>query len=115
MRENLLTPLQDINHTCEVLLSETELDFMNEQIVQSIYHVAQLLTELVISVTDFTGDKAREVFSFESRSHLASIIGYAEVLLDDDDALLKPPQIDLIQQIRDSGKILLTQLTLLEN
>ena len=114
MRENLLAPLQDINHACEVLLSETELDFKNEQIVQIIYQVAQLLTDLVISVTDFTGDKAQEVFSFESRSHLTSIIGYAEVLLDDDDDLLTYKQGDLIQQITDAGKTLLSQLVQLE-
>lgn len=113
MREDLLIPLEDINDAAQILLSETELDFQHEQIIQSIYHVSQSLTDLVVSIPDFTWDKAREVFSFETRSHLASIIGYAEDLLDDDNALTDS-QHDLIKQIRYAGSTLLARVAQLE-
>lgn len=114
MREELLVPLEEIEIATQTLLSQTELDFKHEQIIQSVHQVSRNLTDLVVSIPDLTWNKAREVFSFESRSHLASIIGYAESLLDDEETVLNAQQRDLIHHIRQSGKTLLLRLAQLE-
>ena len=113
MRDDLLTPLEQISTAAEHLLADTDLSFEQEQIVQSVHHVAREMVELVVSIPDLTWDKAREVFSFESRSHLASIIGYAEVLLDD--SKLDSQQVEYVKQVQSSGKHVLSRLASLEN
>lgn len=111
--EELITPLERINVTGKSLLADTELTFAQERIVQSIVTVTQTLYELVITIPDLTWDKARELLSFETRSHLASIIGYAEVLLDEE-GTLSEIQNSHMKAIREDGKLLLERLTKLE-
>lgn len=113
--KDLIDPLERIKLMSSSLLANTDLTFSQEQIVQSIDTVTQTLYELVISIPDLTWDKAREMLSFETRSHLASIIGYAELLLDDaQDGLLTKAQHTHVKSIRDDGKLLLHRLTQFE-
>lgn len=113
MRDNLLNPLKKIDSAAAALLSETDLNFDQEQIISMVQTGTATLTELVVTMPDFTLERARDVMSFESRSHLASIIGYAEVLLEQTDTLSQRQQ-DLLHTIRASGKQVLAQLIQLE-
>ncbi len=120
MKDALLVPLEQIDLATHTLLSATELSFQNQQIVQSIQDGTQQMIELVASIPDLTWEKAREVLSFESRSYLASIIGYAEMLLSDveDDIepgdQLTPEQMALVHKVRQQGKTVFNRLIRLE-
>lgn len=59
---------------------------------------------MVVSFPGMEGEHNREVFSYEARSHLTSIIGYAELLLDEDDGELDTSQRDYIGQVQMVGK-----------
>ena len=95
------------------MLSETDLSVEQEQIISMVQTGTATLTELVVSMPDFTLERVREVMSFESRSHLASIIGYAEVLLEQSTSLSQRQQ-DLLHTIRACGKQVLSQLIQIE-
>jgi len=117
MNDELIVPLNRINDSARDLLTKTRLTFAQERIAQSIENVAKTMLGMVIGVPDFTWETATEVLSFEARSHLASIIGYAEVLLDEDnnDMPLTEQQNAYINTIRKDGAQLLIRLTKLEN
>lgn len=117
MKDELIVPLSRVSDSARDLLTKTTLTFAQERIVQSIENVAKTMLEMVIGVPDFTWETATEVLSFEARSHLASIIGYAEVLLDeeDNDMPLTEQQSAYINTIRKDGRQLLIRLTKLEN
>jgi len=65
----------------------------------------------VVSIPDLTWDKTRELLSFETRSHLSSIIGYAEVLLEEGEDTMTEQQRELLRMIRSGGKQILKRLT----
>ena len=117
MKDELVVPLSRIHDSAQGLLTKTTLTFAQERIVQSIENVAREMLEMVIGVPDVTWETATEVLSFEARSHLASIIGYAEILLDEDDndMPLTEQQSTYINIIRTDGRKLLIRLTKLEN
>jgi signal transduction histidine kinase len=50
------------------------------------------------------------MLSYEARSHLASIIGYTEMLLEEDGEGLIDVQRDYLQAIHDDGQYMLDQL-----
>lgn len=113
MRDELLNPLTFIMERCDILLAETALDFPQERMVGAIQGVCHEMYDLVISVPDLTWDKARELLSYEARSHLATVIGYAEELLDEADKLDESQQ-NAVADIHEAGVYLLEQLTHIE-
>ena len=115
MREELLGPLGRIIELCNTLQGETLLNIQQETLVDTIKGVARDLFDVVISVPDLTWDKAREILSYEAREHLASVIGYAELLLEEEDGPLNDLQGDYLLQIREDGGYLLGILLDLES
>jgi hypothetical protein len=111
MRDQLIAPLEDIVSASQVLLADTSLNVHQEKIVQSIHGVAFDMFGLTVSIPDLTWDRAREIFSFESRSHLASIIGYAEALLEGEEGPLDDGQQEQLTVIWTNGKQLYDTLT----
>jgi len=114
MQDELLTPIQRISEAAQHLRNEATINFAQERLLTGIDQVAKQLQTLILTTPDLTWDKARELLSFEARDHLASIIGYAELLLDDSDGTLDKDQTQYAHQIRANGKSLLARLIKLE-
>jgi hypothetical protein len=112
MKNELLAPLNAILHTVDELLVDTDgsLNSPQSQCVYAVKQVTEHLHQLVVSVPDLNWAKAREMLDFETRSHLASIIGYAEILLDQDEGPLTDRQQRLVRQVRAGGKLVLNRL-----
>lgn len=66
------------------------------------------LLRLVITVPDVSQDKAKAILSYEGRSRLANIIGYAEELLED--SSLQPHEGDQVQFLRAGGKQIVMEI-----
>jgi hypothetical protein len=112
MKNELVAPLQAVLHATDALMADTDetLNALQSQCVRAIHQVAGILMDLIVSIPDLNWDKARTMLDFETRSHLASIIGYAEVLLDQDEGPLSTDQEQLVHQIRAGGKLVLNRL-----
>ncbi|MBZ0282700.1 MAG: hypothetical protein K8L97_18305 [Anaerolineae bacterium] len=116
MRERFLKPLAAIGEICERLLTADEvLNLAQERFIESIATAAQIMTDSIISFPDTELENAGEVLSYEARSHLASIIGYAESLLDEFDGTLTAAQAEQIQSIRTHGTRMITLLARIVN
>ena len=110
MKDELIAPLEAIVNASRELLSETSLSVMHEKMLQSIHTVSFDMFDLVVTIPDLTWDRAVEVFSFETRSNLTSIIGYAETLLEEDD-MLSDQQRGMVNDIHAQATHLTTRLT----
>jgi signal transduction histidine kinase len=113
--DDLLTPLHHIIHSAQTLLSE-EYGLLNvgqTRMVESIARVARDMLTLFVSIPDLTSDEAKKLVSYETRTNLASVIGYAEVLLDETEGMFTPEQAGHAHHIRASGKQLLTRVSTL--
>lgn len=106
MQDEMLKPLTDIRQAAEAVL-ETELDDLQRNYIEATRDSARGMIELIVSFPAVEWERGREVFSYEARSHLSSIIGYAELLLDEDDGPLSEHQRVNIHRIRTAGKHLL--------
>ncbi len=84
MRDALLEPLDAILRSTEALLAITDLEDLTYKCVGDIYASADQLRAMVISLPNLTWDNAKMVLSYEVRTHAATIMGYAEALLDGD-------------------------------
>ncbi|MDX1994089.1 MAG: hypothetical protein SF029_17010 [bacterium] len=111
MRDRLVQPLQEILEHAQVLLMETDLEDLQRKFIEGMHSEAYQMFELFISIPDFTWEKAREIVSYESRSHLTSVIGYAEELLEAPETVLAPDQRERVQFIHARGRLLLNRLT----
>lgn len=110
MRERLVDPLESILSKTTVLLQQTDLEDLHRRFLEAMYHKAGEMLDLVISIPDFTWARAREILSYESRSHLTAILGYAEELLEEPDATLNPQQRTMLMDIQANGQLLLHRL-----
>lgn len=115
MHEEFLKPLNDIIQASEELLTHTELDELQRKFVLTIHTLATQLRDMVFSIPDFSWERAREIFSFETRSHLNTIIGYSEELLDLAGDSINEEQQNLVRHIENSGRTLLDSMTRLIN
>ncbi len=109
MQDELLNPLVAINDSCEALLDESGgmLTVQQERVVSAISGVNRMLYDLLISLPDVTSSNAQGLLSYETRSHLTSIIGYAEMLLDETEGPLTAIQGEYAQTIYTYGTHLL--------
>lgn len=110
MRERFLKPLGAIAKVCEALLAAQTLNVAQERMIQAIIMAAQTMADSIISFPDEPLEQSSAVLSYETRSHLASIIGYAEALLDGTEGVLTEPQAEQILMIRAYGKQLINTL-----
>ncbi|MBC8099501.1 MAG: hypothetical protein H7Y11_08660 [Armatimonadetes bacterium] len=95
--------LLEISHSADALLLDTNLNDAQHGFVQAMYADAKRMLDMVVSFPDVNSPRALEVFSYESRSHLSSIIGYAELLLDGDEGSLDDFQVACVMRINAAG------------
>lgn len=114
-REEFLNSLNTIILACEAMTNEadSELNFYQERFIDAMLRAAVTMRDLIISIPDM--GNAREILSYEARSNLASIIGYAEVLLDQVEGTLSATQQRHVQAIRANGAQMLNLLIRLMN
>lgn len=95
MRDELLSPLNQVLESSDYLLQETILNDIQRKFIHNIHHVAKELQHLIVMTPPelLTLDRAREVFSYETREMLSSMIGYSEVLKSEEEG-----DLDLSQQ-----------------
>lgn len=111
MKADLLAPLDAIIQDTDTLLTETDLTDLQRKFVLSMHQSGVNLRDSVITIPDLTWARAAEILSYEGREGLSSIIGYAEVLLDEEDGELALQQRTLVHEVRSNGKRLLDKLS----
>lgn len=112
MENDLLTPLQSVIQASEALMT-TSLSRSQDQVNRTIHRVAADLFRKLKAIPDVHQDT--RLLSFETRSHLATMTGYAEMLLDDAPGALTPEQVRLLQTIRSGSNRILAQKILIAN
>jgi len=115
MRDDLLTPLGRITKSCNQLQSETMLTMQQENMIDNIRAMSDELFGVIISVPDLTWDKARELLSFEARDKLTAMLGFAEILLDQEEGPINDKQAEIIQQIGEDSTTLLNYIGEIES
>lgn len=113
MNDDLFAPLDRIMRSADAIMSDETVGELNPfqwKFVNAIQTASREIGELLISASSLSGDKAQEVLSFELRSHLSSVIGYAESLLEETDGELTPVQRQQVLDIGTNGRELLNRV-----
>lgn len=110
MLEQLLAPLNWVIAVVDKLLTEETFNEMQRTFLFNIATQAHELRSLLLTVPAISLEKGRQLLSFEGRSHLASIIGYTEELLEELEGGLSDEQRELLLEVRSSSLQLLSQL-----
>ena len=108
--DDLFTSLRIMLDECDALLLETSLNDLQRRFVNNIFQGSLDLRDLFLTLPDVSHPRVREVMSFETRNNLSAIIGYAEVLLDEEDGELSVRQRHHVHAIRSAGKQLLQRV-----
>ncbi len=113
MRDELLHHLSEILKSSDLLLQETILNDLQRKFLHSIHTVSKDMYQLVVMTSEefLTIERAREMFSFETRELLSSIIGYAEVLASEEEGELKQIQHEHTANIHANATRLLDIIT----
>ena len=111
MLHELLTLSNSIIATADELLTESTITHLQRKFALSIASEAKELHSLIVTIPDSTVEQAKHILSFDGRSHLTTIIGYSEVLLDEFEGELTDHQSDLLYEIQANGKQLLVQIS----
>lgn len=96
--------------TSDQLLFEASVNDLQRKFLHGIFTGSTELRDLFLSFPMIDIGNAAEVFSFETRSHLANIIGYSEVLLEEEEGELNAIQRERVHEIRSAGKQLLARI-----
>lgn len=101
MRHELLYPLEQVLNSSDFLLQQTILNDLQRKFLNSIHRVAQDMQQLIVMTPPelLTIERAREMFSYETRELLSSMIGYAEVLASQEEGDLNEIQYEHISHI----------------
>lgn len=113
MRDELLNPLDQVLQSSDLLLQRTILNDLQRKFLHSIHTVAQDLHQLIVMTSPelLTIERAREMFSYETRELLSSMIGYAEVLGSEEEGELSDAQFEHIENIHINATTLLNIIT----
>ena len=111
MEDDPLATLNTIADSSGKLLSEKLGLLTPAQIraVEAITASAREIAEALVILFD-PSEQAKTLLSYETREHLAAIMGYAEMLLEGGDGALNPTQTQHLHLIRANGKMLLIWL-----
>lgn len=104
MQDEIIQSLALMIEHANNLLLRTTLNELQRKFVHAILEGSTQLRDLVITLSEITIESVRQVFDFEARSQLTSIIGYAEVLIDGDEGQLSNQQYKLVVEIHTAGK-----------
>lgn len=107
MLDQFMAPLNWIIGVIDKLLTEETVNDLQRTFLYNILTEAKALRSLLLTIPDATTEAARNLLSFEGRSHLSTIIGYIEELLDEMDGDLTDEQRDLLFEARASSMQLL--------
>ncbi|MBL8164771.1 MAG: hypothetical protein JNJ61_22490 [Anaerolineae bacterium] len=109
MIREFLDQLSSISKAVRALQSEQDgaLNVEQERISNLIASAAESMSEMVVSFPEDMSNSAQEIFSFEARSSLATIIGYSELLLEAVDGGLNDAQRQHVRDIRTAGSRML--------
>lgn len=112
MSDSIVAPLSWTISTSETLLNKTTLSDRQRQCIVNIADEAHALHDMVIALEGLPLQHVQQTVSYEGRSHLATIIGYSEMLLEDDEIHneLDANQRDLLSEIQANGQELLNWL-----
>lgn len=101
MRDELLNLLYQVIQSSDYLLQTTILNDLQRKFLHRIHSVASDMQQLIVMTPDelLTWERAREMFSYETREHLSSIIGYAEELASEEEGELDATQHEHIENI----------------
>jgi hypothetical protein len=113
MRDELLYPLNQVLLSSDFLLKETILHDLQRKFLHSIHTVATDMQHIIVMTPSesLTIERARELFSYETRELLSSMIGYAEVLESEEDGELSQIQHEHIANIHANAIELLDVIT----
>lgn len=113
MRDELVYPLSQVLDSSDFLLQETILNDLQRKFVHNIHNVAEEMRQLIVATPPelLTIERAREVFSYETREILSSMIGYAEVLQSEEEGELDRTQLQHIENIHVNATELLDVIT----
>jgi len=108
MRDELLNPLYNVLSASDYLLKETILNDLQRKFLHSIHTVSQDMQQLIVMTPPelLTIERAREMFSYETRELLASMIGYAEVLESEAEGKLDTTQHEQVRIIHTNATVL---------
>ena len=111
MRDELLYPINEVLASSDFLLQETILNDIQRKFLHSIYTVAHKIQQLIVTTPaeSLTIDRVQEIFSYETRELLSSMIGYAEVL--DEEGDLDQTQQQYVAHIHTNSVELLDAIT----
>lgn len=107
MLEAILSHLERILNATDVLLLDTGLDDEQQFLVHRIFTTARVLRDLFLSLPAVEAGSLIRMVSFETRDRLSGIIGYAEIMLEEEQ-LLAVSQRRQVHEIRKMGTQLLT-------
>jgi len=113
MRDELLIPLNRVLSSSDFLLQETILNDLQRKFLHSIHSVAEDMKQLVVMTPPelLTIERAREMFSYETRELLSSMIGYAEVLATEEEGKLDQTQHEHVSVIHTNATDLFDVIT----
>jgi signal transduction histidine kinase len=111
MTETLFAPINWIVTITDKLLTEATITDKQRKFLLSIASEAKELHSLILSIPDLSMEQDKQMMSYDGRSHLTSIIGYSEVLLDEIEGELSDSQRNLLREIRSNGRELLVQIS----
>jgi hypothetical protein len=111
MNDDPLESVRAITNSARKLLSEKLGLLTPAQIraLEAITTSAQEIEKAMIILFD-PSEQAKTLLSYETREHLAAVMGYTEMLLEGGDGAFNPTQIQRLHHIRASGKMLLVWL-----
>jgi len=110
MTSNLLPHLRKMLKAADDLLMEAVLSDTQRRFAKYIADETTELRNLILSTSNLGGERLKVLLSYDGRSRLSAIMGYADVLLEDDEPLT-PEQRRLVQMIHSSGKQTLIYLS----
>lgn len=93
------------------LLSDTSFNVLQCQFLNAIVSEARAMLQMMSRLPDVRIEHIQRTLDFESRSHLTVIIGYCDILLDEDEGELTDIQREQVEDLLKRSYELLSYLT----
>lgn len=107
----LIQALLTIIDASDALLLHTELNDLQRKFAHTMFTSANEMRDLLIVIPELTPQTVSAVFGYEMRDSLANVVGYAEVLLEESEGTLTPPQREMAHAIWGAAQTIESYLT----